>query len=145
MIVAVSPYVVGKQVCLGSGVLPRAQPKFPRRGEPSKYFFDPIFALLPIEGAATPQSRLIVSASRCSVTDTAASDPVRRSIRIETIVRRVCRARISAASAWASMPGTSHSMPAARPELACGVLALSMLVAQMPTTACRGISAFSPF
>ena len=30
-----SLFVVGKQVCLGSGVLPRAHWKFPRRGEPS--------------------------------------------------------------------------------------------------------------
>ena len=57
-----------------------------------------------------------------SPANTAASSRVRRSIRTETSVRRVCRVRISAASAWASIPGTLRSMPAACRSWGAGAL-----------------------
>ena len=94
---------------------------FPAGGNRRNIIFRSDFSLYrPIEEAATPRPGLIVGTSRRSGTNTATSDPVRRSIRTETSARRVCRARISAASAWASTPDISCNMPEARPERACG-------------------------
>ena len=108
-------FVVDKQVYLFGRVLPRAHWNFPRRGEPSSRLLIPKrVALRPLLWHDCFAGLTFLMAN------TAESDRVRRSIRTETTARRVFRARISAASAWASIPDTSRSMPAAHPERACG-------------------------
>ncbi len=87
-----------------------------------------------------------VVASHRSTADTAASNRDRRSIRTRTTFRRVCPARRRDTTAWASIPGSRRSKPAARRDRAHGAATRQTPPAksQMPITVCRGVQTVPP-